>query len=318
MNVLALFDGISCGQVALQRVGFNVDEYFASEIDKSAISITQKNYPSTKQLGDINNIDEDFLLTIPKIDLILAGSPCQSFSRQGAGLNFDDPRGQLFFKFVKILNWLKENNNPDVKFILENVIMKKEWEDVITEFVGVSPIKIDSHLLSAQKRQRLYWTNIEDVVQPEDLNTELKSILEDDVDESYTIKEDELASQPITIKDQYVERFITQDGDNLIVRNATKLGYLIAEDGDCVNMSIPNSLTRRGRVGKKKTNTLDTQCNQAVYTNGTLRRFTPVELERLQTLPDNYTEGIPENKRKYAIGNGWTVDVIAHILSFMK
>lgn len=243
---------------------------------------------------------------------------CQGFSRNGKGLNFDDPRSILFFKFIDVLNWIKEHNNPDVKFLLENVDMKKEWEKVIDKYTGVKAMKINSKLLSAQKRPRSYWTNIEGVKQPKDKGIKLIDILESDVPNTYDVDEEILKSKPVDIKGKIIERFIERDGDKLIVRNATNQGYLIAENGDSINLSFPNSKTRRGRVGEGKANTLDTQCNQAVFIDGRVRYFTITELERLQTLPDGYTEGIKESARKKAIGNGWTVDVIAHILSFLK
>lgn len=255
---------------------------------------------------------------MPKIDLILAGSPCQGFSKNGKGLNFDDIRSKLFFRFVDIVNWIKEYNNPNVKFLLENVQMKKEWEHVITEYVKVSPIEINSSLVSAQKRPRVYWTNIEGVEQPSDKGIELTDILEQNVSFDYDVNENILKSEPVELHEKVIERFIEIVGDKAIVRNATKQGYLIAENGDSINLSHPNSKTRRGRVGEKKSNTLDTQCNQAVFIDGRIRRFTITELERLQTLPDGYTEGVKETARKKAIGNGWNVDTIVHILSYMK
>ena len=316
---MSLFDGISCGRVALDRAEIKVDNYLASEIEKEAIEVALKNYPNTTPLGDINNLTNEELAKLPKIDLILAGSPCQGFSRNGIGLNFDDPRSKLFFKFIEILNWIKENNNPEVKFILENVEMKKEWEKVITEYVDEPSMNINSTLVSAQKRPRLYWTNIKNVTQPVDKGITLKDILESDVSSDYDLSEELLKSKSVEfVNGTTIERFIDRSSGEIVVRNATKLGYLIAEEGDSINLSLPNSKTRRGRVGKGKSNTLDTQCNQAVVDNGRIRRFTITELERLQTLPDGYTEGIAEGKRKKAIGNGWTVDVIAHILSFMK
>ena len=152
MNVLSLFDGMSCGQIALNRSGIKYDNYFASEIDKWAIQVTQKNYPNTIQLGDVTKIKGSDL---PKIDLVMGGSPCQGFSLAGKKLNFEDPRSKLFFEFVRIIKELKPTY-----FLLENVKMKKEWRDIITNELGCHPILINSSVVSAQNRERLYWTNI--------------------------------------------------------------------------------------------------------------------------------------------------------------
>jgi DNA-cytosine methyltransferase len=148
MNVLSCFDGMSCAQIALERLGIKVDNYFVSEIDEYAIKVTQDNYPNTIQLGDITKIDTSKL---PKIDLLIGGSPCQSFSLNGKKLNFNDPRGKLFFDFERILKEVKPKY-----FLMENVKMKKEWEDVISEHLGVSPIELNSSLVSAQNRKRMY------------------------------------------------------------------------------------------------------------------------------------------------------------------
>lgn len=170
MRVLSLFDGISCGQLGLKRAGIHVEKYYASEIERDSIIITQKNFPNTIQLGDINKINwEPF---IGNIDLLIGGSPCQGFSRAGKHLNFEDPRSKLFFKFVEALQIIKPRY-----FLLENVLMKKEWERIITEALGVEPIKINSSLVSAQNRRRIYWTNIPNISQPKDKKVLLKDIV---------------------------------------------------------------------------------------------------------------------------------------------
>ena len=172
MNVLSLFDGMSCGQQALERVGIKVDNYFASEIDKYAIQIAEKNYPNTKHLGDVTQISKFWTEhKFPKIDLLIGGSPCQSFSYAGNQLAFDDPRGKLFFEYVKIKDLLKPKY-----FLLENVKMKQEYVDIISEYLGVEPIEINSSLVSAQHRKRLYWTNIP-FEMPDDKKIYLKDIL---------------------------------------------------------------------------------------------------------------------------------------------
>ena len=174
--VLSLFDGISCGRIALERAGIKVDKYYASEIDKNAIQISKNNYKDIIQLGVINDIVDYIIKSIGKIDLVLGGSPCQGFSRAGKGLNFEDSRSKLFFNFVDILNIVKKYN-PNAKFLLENVQMKKEWVEVINEYMGVEAISINSKLVSAQNRPRLYWTNIN--FEPiQDKNINLVDILE--------------------------------------------------------------------------------------------------------------------------------------------
>ena len=313
MNVLSLFDGISCGRLALDKAGKSVGCYFASEIEQSAIEISQRNYPDIVQLGDVTEIDEVKLQKLPKIDLLLGGSPCQGFSRNGKMLNFDDARSRLFFDYVRILEWIRKNNNKDVKFILENVHMKKEHEDVITEYLGVSPLDINSKLVSAQNRPRLYWTNIE-VEVPNDKEINLIDILDDADTSDFVCKDGLLFDKKLPLN--AIALVDVVDGE-VRVKQATKKGYIVAESGDGVYLSFPTSKTRRGRVIKGKSNTLDRSCEASVYCNGIIRRLTINELEKLQTLPVGYTDGVSERQRMSAIGNGWTVDVIAHILENM-
>lgn len=315
INVLSLFDGISCGMVALKKAGVEVNDYYASEIEKDAIAISNKNYPNIIQLGDITKITSDTLNKLPKIDLILAGSPCQGFSRNGNMLNFNHPQSKLFFEFVRILDWLRKNNNEDIKFLLENVEMKKEWRNVITQYTKVEPIDINSNLLSAQNRPRTYWTNIEDVEVPKNTNIVLKDIL-DDVDTTNFIE-----YKGLLVDNSFNEKelnLINVVNGEVRISQATKQGYIVAQDGDGVNLSFPSSKTRRGRVIKQKSNTLDKACNVCIYYDNVIRRLTINELEKLQTLPVGYTQGVSESKRRATIGNGWTVDVIAHILKYIS
>ena len=306
MNVLSLFDGMSCGQIALERCGYNVANYFASEIDKYAIKVTMANYPKTRQVGDVCFINP---CNFPKIDLILVGSPCQGFSFAGKGLNFSDPRSALFFEFVRILSEVKIYN-PDVKFLLENVVMKKKYQDVISDILGVQPIMINSALVSAQNRRRLYWTNIEGIEQPKDRGINLIDIL-DDTDKS----------NPSAIRGRYINK-------------ATIVGRRINEEGyrEDYNKKIP--ITQCLEV--RKTNTNKSNCITTVQKDNVLtnlpygrhidvygrnlpyRYYSLKELCRLQTVPDNYFKLISENQAKKMLGNGWTVDVIAHILSYLK
>ena len=317
MVVLSLFDGISCGQLALTNLGYKIDKYYASEIDKNAIKITNKNFPNTIQIGDIEKITIEDIKKIDKIDLILGGSPCQGFSMAGLGLNFEDPRSKLFFKFVEILEWVRKFNNQDVKFLLENVKMKKEWEEVISKYLNVEAIEINSKLLTAQNRSRLYWTNIKGIKGPKDKGIKLIDMLDNIELENYIVKD--------CLK---ICKSISDDSVNLInvingevrINQATKQGYIVANEGDGINLSFPLSKSRRGRVIKEKSSCLDTQCDICVYVNNAIRRFTINELEKLQGLPIGYTlcDEVSERNRMKAIGNGWTIDVIEYILGFMK
>ena len=170
ITVLSLFDGISCGQVALERAGIEVNKYFASEIDKHAIKVTQSNYPNTIQIGDVTKVKG---IDLPKIDLLMGGSPCQGFSFSGKQLNFEDPRSKLFFEFVRLIEEVKPKH-----WLLENVVMKQEYQDVISKHLGVEPVKLNSALTSAQNRVRLYWANFE-ITEPTDRGIKLEDIIED-------------------------------------------------------------------------------------------------------------------------------------------
>ncbi len=277
MNVLSLFDGMSCGQIALNRAGIKYDKYFASEIDKYAIQVTQHNYPETIQIGDILDIKGSDL---PKIDIMFGGSPCQGFSFAGKRLNFEDPRSKLFFEFVR----LKEELNPKY-FLLENVKMKKEHEQVITEHMGVEPIKINSNLVSAQSRERLYWTNIPGIEQPEDKGILVKDII-DYIGEHKTLP-------PKTIQAQLY-----------YAKNYKATG------------KAP-TLTRELAHGWGKNITPKCYIEIKAIT-GEDRLFSPLECERLQTVPDNYSSVVSNTQRFNMLGNGWTVDVITHIFKNIK
>ncbi len=293
MNVLSLFDGMSCGQIALDKLGIKVGNYFASEIDKSAIQVTQKNYPNTIQIGSVTEVKG---VDLPKIDLLYGGSPCQSFSRAGDGSGFDG-KSKLFWEFVRVLKEV----NPTY-FLLENVVMKKEWEHIITDSLGVSPIQICSSNFSAQKRQRLYWTNIPLDSEIVDKGVTLNDIVNGD--------REEIKDCPLVL-DTYADGFLK-------IKNATKQGFLIAEEGDSVNLEVPTSKTRRGRVGKGKTNTLNTACNYGMVKDGKLVKLNVNDFEALQTVPKDYTSVVSDSQRKKMLGNGWTVDVIAHIFKNLK
>ena len=384
MNILSLFDGMSCGQIALDRLGVKVDNYFACEIDKYAMQVTQANFPNTIQLGDVTKVD---LSKLPKIDLILAGSPCQGFSFAGKQLAFDDPRSALFFEFVKILKEVKPKY-----FLLENVRMKKEFLNIITEQVskcypeipfGIEPLLINSSLLSAQSRQRYYWTNIPGIQQPQEKGIVLRDILE--TREIEGLSEKAIAymnrgSEKYTGTKTRAEHYIKHESkkSNTLTANMYKgVPYgVIAVDkplqvGEAVDINGHDILKRvysqdgksptlnactggnrepkvvcgryvgrykvdgvrqdhKGSVAGKtkqmlelrrdqKTNNLSTvqKDNVLVRDNVYWRKLTPLECERLQTVPDNYTNHVSNTQRYKMLGNGWTVDVICHILQNM-
>jgi len=279
INVLSLFDGISCGKVALERANIKVDTYYASEVNSYAIQISKKNYPQIKQLGDILNWRE-WNLDWSKIDLLIGGSPCQGFTFAGKMLNFEDPRSKLFFEYVDILNHIKKVN-PNIKFLLENVKMKKEYENIITDYMEVNPLKINSNLVSAQNRQRLYWTNTTNIQQPQDKGILLKDIVRKEDNSQYHLSVKHL---------QGFLRSYNWKPSLLDGKAKPILASYYKQPPHCPY--IP--------------------CNES---ESGYRMLSPIEAERCQTLPDNYTEGISKCQRYKCIGNGWTVDIIVYILS---
>ncbi len=457
-NVASFFDGMSCGQLALNAADVKYNKYFASEIDKYAMSVTQANFPDTIQIGNIQFVTADTFGN-NKIDLVIGGSPCQGFSFAGKQLNFSDPRSALFFEFVRVLNEIQAVN-PDVLFMLENVNMKKDHLRIISEYLGVYPVRINSNRVSAQNRDRWYWTNIKtrplgfflkelvsDIPQPPDKGIFLKDILqpENEIDKKYYLSEKYIkgliawgernkeagngfypefrtgeekstavttgsAKQSSTyiiqhprgknkggmhskkvptltsnaweqnnhvIKldkkgnkkasqdkascltggghsggnhsdmdiicvamrgrkenedskwEQQIEEakgnktnsLTTVEKDNLLlIPEATKKGYTEIKPGECVDLRVASSKTRRGRKMTEKRNSLTTvEPNMCKYTeNFKIRRLTPVECERLQTVPDNYTNHVSDTQRYKMLGNGWTIDIIAHIFSFIN
>jgi DNA-cytosine methyltransferase len=346
MNVFSAFDGISCGQQALDRLGVKVDNYFASEIDKYAIKITQKNYPDTIQLGDVRDVKGSDL---PTIDLILCGSPCQGFSFAGNQLAFSDKRSALFFEFIRLLKECKPKY-----FLMENVRMKKEYLDVITGQVSecypdyqgtgsdlfnnrIEPILINSALLSAQNRQRYYWTNIPGIEQPKDRGIVLRDVLEA-TPENYTLMSDKFVNRQKKNKKNKgcLVDYTKEKASNLsameYVKNGRQGDYL-ACDTHGTPKREPKVVTGawRGRYNEdgtttqklelrkdKKTNSLTTVQKDNVVVEPVQmnwRKLTPLECERLQTVKDNYTDGVSNTQRYKMLGNGWTVEVICHILN---
>lgn len=288
MNVLSLFDGMSCGQIALNRIGVKVDKYFASEIDKHAIEITKKNFPDTIHVGSVIELKGSDL---PEIDLLIGGSPCQGFSFAGKQLNFDDPRSTLFFEYVRLLKETKPKY-----FLLENVKMKKEFQEVISGYLGVQPILINSSRVSGQNRERLYWTNIPDVELPEDKCLVLKDIIED---LPFNMDRDKYSYVPR----EFSLKSLCHQVGNGNFKGGQQLKRVYSITGKC-----PTLTTISGGCQQKKISN----------GNGRWRELSPIEYERLQTVPDNYTEGVKSSSRYTMLGNGWTVDVIAHIFKNIK
>lgn len=303
MNVLSLCDGMSCGQIALNRVGIKIDKYYASEIDKNSIKVTQTNYPNTIQIGDMTLIDEEFLKTLPKIDIILSGTPCRDISKTTTkngspswvkmhefGRGLQGRHSRLFYNFVEILRWIQENNNKDVKFLFENVDMKQEYKDEINDLLGIEGILIDSCDFSAQNRKRYYWTNIE-IPDIKDKSTKvLKDIMlpTEDVQDKYWYADKEFVFHG---EDKSVCATLGINGHDMIKRVTSQ------------HFKCPTLTSCRGGNHQKK-----------VYQNGMCRKLTPLEYERLQTVPEGYTSCVSDTHRYNMLGDGWTIDVITHIL----
>jgi DNA-cytosine methyltransferase len=350
---LSLFDGISCGQLALKRAGISVDKYYSSEIDESAIAVTQYNFPDTLQLGDITKWKE-WNIDWSSIDLVMGGFPCQAFSLSGQQNGFDDPRGKLFFTFVDIVKHVL-NNNPNAKFLGENVVMKSEYESVIDEAIGYKPICINSALVSAQSRQRLYWANFK-ITQPENKGITWGDVHEHGVNEYYyTEKALQWLARHSRIKNKTLDIWQDDEKDQMYASNDYKnyssqrfFGICdLPSDKECIAAmrgrylgdSQPNKTQQYIEFRYDgKSNALTTVQKDGIVVPFTLpnripadmfffRYKTPIECERLQTLPDNYTKyGLVNGKevkmsntqRYKQVGNGWTVDVIVHIFECMK
>lgn len=286
MNVLSLFDGMSCGQIALNKLGIKIDNYFASEIDKYAIQVAKHNFPDMKHIGNVTEVKGKDL---PKIDLLIGGSPCQGFSFAGKQLNFEDPRSKLFFEYVRLL----KETTPNY-FLLENVKMKQQFQDIISEGLGVDPIEINSNLVSAQNRKRLYWTNIPGVGQPKDKSILIKNIVEERNEDGY-----EFISDTKTVNRVYKGNYLQYDIFGKGNGSQDQRAYYLDGKHGCLDT---------GAGGKSKILCEDKR----------VRKTTRNECERLQTVADNYTSCVSESQGKKMLGNGWTVDVIAHIFKNIK
>lgn len=297
MNVLSLFDGMSCGQLALNRAGISYDKYFASEIDSYAIKVTKENFPDTIHLGDVTKID---FKSLPKIDLLIGGSPCQGFSIAGKQLNFSDPRSALFFEFVRAL----KETSPKY-FLLENVVMKQEYQDVISEQLGVKPVFINSSMFSAQTRKRLYWTNIP-ILPFEDKGIVLADIIEHglvDRDKSYCIDAN-------YFKGTNLEQYLSKKRRQVVFEKSDKpirLGAVTKSMGTRVYHESGKSICLSalgGGWGAKTGLYHDDYC---------IRKLSVLECKRLQTVPEDYKMNVSNTQAYKMLGNGWTIDVIAHI-----
>lgn len=291
MRVLSLFDGISCGMVALERADINVHRYVAYEIEKSAIKVSKKNYPHIEQCGDVTKAD---FTAYEGFDLLIGGSPCQDLSNykydRGEVKGLEGEKSNLFYHFVRALRECKPKY-----FLLENVAsMEQKWSDVISEELGVEPILINSSLLCAAERKRLYWTNIPIIDLPEDKGILLKDII--------------VPSEQVPEKYWYNKPF-TYNGDDKKVQCTLHItGHRNMKEVYNLNSKC-NTLLCDGDGGHRQ---------KKVYQNGKCRKLMPIEYERLQTLPDDYTACVSDSRRYTVVGNGWTVDVIAHILKGLK
>lgn len=331
LNVLSVFGGIECGRVALDKARIKVNKYYSSEIDKYAIQITNNNYPEIIHLGDCMNW-RNWEVEWDSIDLIIAGSPCQGFSFAGKQLAFDDPRSSLFFVFVDILNFIK-SKNIKIKFLLENVPMKKENLAIITDYMEVEPIRINSALVSAQNRDRYYWTNIEGITVPEDKNIYLKDVVLKD------------ACNPTVCMHNLYGGFGEKEHRTFLEKSPTlrtsagggHIPSLLLSDKalDYMNRKVKGGRSHWDFKHHSDVNNPKSAAVVANFFKGVpynvlkdfecIRHFHPIECERLQTLPDNYTlvlnesgkQIVSKTQRYKAIGNGWTVDVIKHIFSHL-
>ena len=332
MNVLSLFDGMSCGRIALERAGIQVNQYYASELDKYAIKVTQANWPETIQLGDVTKWRE-WDIDWSSIDLLIGGSPCQGFSFAGKQLAFDDSRSKLFFVYSDILTHIDAERDKagkkEVKFLLENVKMKKEYLEIISDHLGVKPVFINSALVSAQNRQRYYWANW-DFEKPEDKEILLNDVIESDfVDRNKSHCLDANYWKGGNLKSYFEKNrrqlaFVDRDKSYSITSsyaNGVCLKQYFQQYRKQLVFLKPRGNNHgglRGLDGKSPAITSNSWEQNVFAVKKDLlhyRKLTPIECERLQTVPDNYTNHVSNTQRYKMLGNGWTVDVIAHIFT---
>jgi DNA-cytosine methyltransferase len=329
-NVLSLFNGYSGGYAALIKAGISIGKYYSVEIDKYCNLISNKNYPDIIQLGDIKNV---YANDIDKIDILIGGSPCQGFSKVGNRLNFEDPRSKLFFEYYRLLNECRQRN-PDLLFLLENVEMKKESEAIISNYIQINPIKINSKLLSAQSRPRNYWTNIYTcsnnllnipfsiIPQPKDKNICIKDILQDETE----------VYKKAYLSIKIIKGFFNKNQISFINSfNPNTIDDIYTYSLNCKTDRAVSPFYLVDRTLKPKFNQIKASC-LTIGGNGAgnhsdmdlllfkdkIRRYTPIECERLQGLPDNYTAGVSDTQRYKMLGNGWQIDTIAYIFSFIN
>jgi len=298
-NVVSLFDGNSAGQIALRRAGITYGRYFASEVDKHAIKVTSHHFPDTIHLGDVNGVKG---VDLPSVDLLIGGSPCQGFSFSGKRLNFEDPRSKLFFEFLRI----RDETKPKF-WMLENVVMKQEWQDLISEHLGVKPVRLNSSLVSAQCRDRLYWANF-DITAPEDKGINVQDILEDiEFPNCAAIRGRGINKATILgrrlndrgCRDDYNKDIQITQCLEVRASNTNKSNCITTVDKDNVLTPLP--------VGRYP----DAFKNKLPF-----RYYTTKEYCRLQTIDDDYFDGIVSNTQaRKMLGNGWTVDMIVHIFN---
>ena len=337
MNVVSLFNGMNTGRQALENVGIKVNKYYSSEIKPYAIELTQHHFPDTIQVGDVTKWKE-WDIDWRSIDLVLSGSPCQDLSAAGKRAGINGKKSSLFFVFVDILNHVK-SLNPNVLFLQENVGSASKLDvGIMSRALGVYPVRFNSSKVSAQMRDRYYWTNIRtkktmfdevvDIPEPTDRKIFLKDIIENGYvnnEKSRCILESE--SRPLKQQHKMAHRFFNSGFTTIVskdkqtylrVKEATKIGFVDITNTEAVDLSYPSSETRRGRSMKDKCNCLLRNNEYFVFQDGDIRYFTQTELERLQGFEDGYTSILTRNQAACLLGDGWTLPVIEHIFSFIK
>lgn len=321
-NTLSLFGGMECGRIALEKAGIELGYYFSSEIDPYAIKVQNSNYPQNRLIGNVENVNykqgrlhyvsyraQIVNSQAVKIDLLIGGSPCQDLRPGRDGLK--GSKSKLFYEYLRILNQVK-SENPDIIFLFENVCrISNDDKQIITDLLGVKPIRINSALVSAQNRERYYWTNIEGIEQPKDKKVYLKDILEENVPEKYYLSEK--LSAYINREDRIRKKLTAINGQKSLTLMAyydnSKNGtFLCVDCNGRIDLLKSNTLTQRYAKGVENFGG-----NPFIFNGNRYRKFTPVECERLQTVPDYYTAIVSNTQRYRMLGNGWNVDTLVHI-----